>query len=83
MRENAGLVRCVDGLEMVSLRLGKLNNMIMSLCLGMQQEHMGQQAIDCVESIGYCVNDIRSIAVDCLQQIQKLQNNMDENNKHE
>lgn len=81
MRENAGLVRCVDALEIVSLRLGKLNNMIMSLCLGMQQEHMGQQAVDCVESIGYCVNDIRAIALDRLQQIQKLQNNMDENNE--
>lgn len=28
-----------------------------------------------------CVNDIRAIALDRLQQIQKLQNNMDENNE--
>lgn len=83
MRENAGFVRCVDGLEMVSLRLGKLSNMILSLCLGMQQENMEQQAIDCVESIGYCVNDIRNIALDRLQQLEELQNNMDENNEHE
>ena len=68
---------CVDALETVSLRLGKLNNMINSLCLGMQQENLEQQAIDCVESIGYCVNDIRTIVLDRLQQIQDLQNNID------
>ena len=51
--------------------------MINSLCLGMQQENLEQQAIDCVESIGYCVNDIRTIVLDRLQQIQDLQNNID------
>ncbi|MDY2699109.1 MAG: hypothetical protein SOV61_06140 [Lachnospiraceae bacterium] len=81
MKSDAELVRCVDGLELVSLRLGKLNNMIMSLCLGMQQEHMEQQAVDCMEIIGYCVNDIRNIALDRLQRIQELQNNMDKNNE--
>ncbi|MCI7523062.1 hypothetical protein [Roseburia hominis] len=70
-------LRYVDALETVSLRLGKLNNMINSLCLGMQQENLEQQAIDCVESIGYCVNDIRTIVLDRLQQIQDLQNNID------
>ncbi|MGN0431859.1 MAG: hypothetical protein ACI4EQ_05825 [Lachnospiraceae bacterium] len=74
---------CVDALETVSLRLGKLNNMILSLCLGMQQENLEQQAVDCVESIGYCVNDIRAIVLGRLQQIQELQNNMDKNNEHE
>lgn len=42
MREEVGLIRCVGGLEIVSLRLGKLNNMIMLLGLGMQQENMEQ-----------------------------------------
>lgn len=83
MKADAELVRCVDGLELVSLRLGKLSNMIMSLCLGMQQEHMEQQAVDCVESIGYCVNDIRTIALDRLQQIRELQDNTEQNHKHE
>lgn len=32
--------------------------------------------------IGYCVNDIRNIAFDRLQQLEELQNNMDENNEH-
>lgn len=49
---------CVDALEIVSLRLGQLNNMIKSLCLDMQQENIEKQAVACVESIGYCVNDI-------------------------
>lgn len=72
---------CVDALENVSLRLGQLNNMIKSLCLGMQQESIEQQAVDCMEIIGYCVNDIRNIALDRLQRIQELQNNMDKNNE--
>lgn len=83
MEEKVECRVCVDALETVSLRLGKLNNMINSLCLGMQQENLEQQAIDCVESIGYCVNDIRAIVLDRMQQIQKLQNNMDKNNEHE
>ena len=73
---------CVDELETVSLRLGKLNNMILSLCLGMQHENLEQQSVDCMESIGYCVNDIRAIVLDRLQRIQELQNNMDKNNEH-
>ena len=47
----------------------------------MQQENLEQQAVDCVESIGYCVNDIRAIVLDRLQQIQELQNNMDKMNE--
>lgn len=77
------LTICEDGLEIVSLRLGKLHNMIDSLCIGMIQEHMEQQAVDCVESIGYCVNDIQHIAVDRLQQIRELQNRIEEKEKHE
>lgn len=57
--------------------------MILSLCLGMQHENLEQQTVDCVESIGYCVNDIRAIVLGRLQQIQELKNNMDKNNEHE
>ena len=52
---------CVDALENVSLRLGQLNNMIKSLCLGMQQESIEQQAVDCMECVAYCVNDTKNI----------------------
>lgn len=82
MDEKMVLIRCVDGLESVSLRLKKLNNMIMAISLGMQQENMEQQAIDCVESIGYCVNDIKNISLDRLEQIKKLQESTAEK-KHE
>lgn len=82
MDEKMVLTRCVDGLESVSLRLKKLNNMIMAISLGMQQENMEQQAIDCVESIGYCVNDIKNISLDRLEQIKQLQESTAEK-KHE
>ena len=65
------VTRCVDALENVSLRLGKLNNMIMSLCLGMQQENMEQQAVDCMECVAYCVNDTKNIVDGIMLQIGK------------
>lgn len=45
------LIECKEGLEIVSIRLCKLHNMIEFLILGMNQEGMEKQAIDCVESI--------------------------------
>lgn len=66
------LMRCAESLEMVSLRLQKLNNMINTICLGMEQERMEQQMIDCIESIGYCVNDIKNIAVDKMKQFEEI-----------
>ena len=43
----------------------------------MQQENIEQQAVDCMECIAYCVNDIRAMTLDELQQIRDEQNNMD------
>lgn len=63
--------KSVDYLETITLRLEKLNSMITSLCLGMEQEKVEKQAIDCVESISYCVNDIRMVALSGLEEIQK------------
>lgn len=74
MGENAGLASCMDGLEMVSSSLGKLNNMIASICLGMQHEGMGQQTVDCVECIGFYVEYIKHMADDCIEQAEKNQN---------
>lgn len=77
MEEKVERRMCIDALETVSLRLGQLNNMIKSLCLGMRQENIEQQAVDCMECIVYCANDIRAMALDELQQIRDEQNNMD------
>lgn len=62
---------CVDALETVSLRLGQLSNMINSLCLGMQQENLEQQAVDCMECVAYCVNDTKNIVDEIMLQIGK------------
>ena len=61
MEEKLERRMCMDALESVALRLGQLNNMIKSLSIGMQQENIEQQAVDCMECIEYCVNDIREI----------------------
>lgn len=62
---------CVDALETVSLRLGQLSNMINSLCLGMQQENLEQQSVDCMECVAYCVNDTKNIVDEIMLQIGK------------
>ena len=62
---------CVDALETVSLRLGQLNNMIKSLCLGMKQENIEQQAVDCMQCVEYCVNDTKNIVDGIMLQIRK------------
>lgn len=63
--------RCVDALETVSLRLGQLSNMINSLCLGMQQENLEQQSVDCMECVYYCLNDTKNIVDEIMLQIGK------------
>lgn len=71
MEENMERRMCVDTLETVSLRLGQLNNMVKSLCIGMQHENIEQQAIDCMECIAYCVNDTKNIVDGMMLQIGK------------
>lgn len=71
MEDKMKLRVCEDALEMMSLRLGQLNSMILSLCLGMQQENIEQQAVDCMECIAYCVNDTKNIVDGLMLQIGK------------
>ena len=40
--------------------------MISTLHLGMQAENMDKQTLDCMEGINFCVNDIKSLADECL-----------------
>lgn len=46
MKEKLERRMCIDALETVSLRLGQLNNMIKSICLGMQQIRDEQNNMD-------------------------------------
>lgn len=69
MEEKVERRMCMDALESVALRLGQLNNMIKSLCVGMQQENIEQQAVDCMECIAYCVNDTKNIVDGMMIQI--------------
>lgn len=69
MEEKVERRMCMDALESVALRLGQLNNMIKSLCVGIQQENIEQQAVDCMECIAYCVNDTKNIVDGMMIQI--------------
>ena len=77
------LTECMEGLEVVSIRLCKLHNMIDSLILGMKQEGMEQQAVDCVETIQYCISDLKNTVDNRLQQIKDLNGNIKEKDEHE
>lgn len=74
MESKTELGMCLDALGTVSSCLGKLNNMIASVCLGMQHENMEQQTVDCVECIGFYVEYIKHMADDCIEQAEKNQN---------
>ena len=69
--------KCIDSLENVSLRLQQLSSMIHTMCLRLERENIEQQAVDCMQGIGYNVNDIRAMVLAELKQIQAAQSNMD------
>lgn len=63
-----------DNLEMISLQLGSLVNMINTIHNGLTGEHMEAQAVDSIDCIGFCVEGIKRMIDDCLEQIrEKLQ----------
>lgn len=43
-----------------SLQLKALHTTILSLHVALEQEHIEQQALDAMECIGFCVNDIKN-----------------------
>ena len=61
-------------LERVSLQLGSLTNMINTIHNGLDGEHMEVQAVDCVDCIGFCVEGIKHMVDDWIEQLEKSQN---------
>lgn len=47
-------------MEKVSSKLGALHNTILSLYAALESENVEQQALDIIECIGFCVNDIKN-----------------------
>lgn len=63
-----------DDLERISLQLGSLINMINTIHNGLTGEPMEAQAVDSIDCIGFCVEGIKRMIDDCLEQIrEKLQ----------
>ena len=60
-----------DNLEMISLQLGSLVNMIKTIHIGLDGEHMEIQAVDCVDCIGFCVEGIKNMIDNCLEQMEE------------
>lgn len=49
-----------NNMEIVALRLKALHNTIVSLHMALEKEGIEQQALDVIECIGFCVNDIKN-----------------------
>lgn len=60
-----------DNLEIISLQLGSLSNMIKTIHIGLDGEHMEIQAMDCVDCIGFCVEGIKNKIDNCLEQMEE------------
>ena len=50
----------MEEMKKVSSKLGALHNTILSLYAELESENMEQQALDVIECIGFCVNDIKN-----------------------
>lgn len=57
VHSKAKYMECLDN---VAKRLDILSNVILTLQLGMEEEQIQSQAIQVVESIGFCVECIRT-----------------------
>lgn len=57
VQSKAKYMECLDN---VTKRLDVLSNMILTLQIGMENEQIQSQAIQVVESIGFCVECIRT-----------------------
>lgn len=71
MEEQKVVFMLRDNLEIISLQLGSLSNMIKTIHIGLDGEHMEIQAVDCVDCIGFCVEGIKNMIDNCLEQMEE------------
>ena len=71
MEEQKVVFMLRDNLEIISLQLGSLSNMIKTIHIGLDGEHMEIQAVDCVDCIGFCVEGIKNKIDNCLEQMEE------------
>ena len=50
----------MEELKKISSKLKALHNTIQSLYAALESENIEQQALDVIECIGFCVNDIKN-----------------------
>jgi len=74
--DNKSYMELYESVEMVSVRLEVLHSMMQTLHVGMMAERMSKQTLDCVECIRFCVNDIQTLAENCVKHIQENHNNI-------
>ncbi len=67
-----------DDLEMVSLRLGSLINMINTIHNGLKSEGMEKQSVDCMECICFCIDGLKNIIDNCLEQLAEKSKHIEE-----
>ena len=50
----------MEEMKIISSKLGALHNTVLSLYAELESENMERQALDVIECIGFCVNDIKN-----------------------
>ena len=50
----------MEEMKKISSKLGALHNTILSLYAELESENIERQALDVIECIGFCVNDIKN-----------------------
>jgi hypothetical protein len=70
MDKEKKLLRLEEGMELVSLRLAELHNLIIAVYMGLQSEHVEKQALDSLDCISFCLNDIDNFVQTRLSEVQ-------------
>lgn len=77
--DNNNYMELYECMDKISLRLDALHSMIQTLHVGMMAERMSKQTLACVESINFCISDIKTLADECLVQVSKNGDIINEN----
>ena len=57
-KESLEYIKYIDYIKDISNRMNALHSTILSLHFGLEMENVQQQALDAIQTIGFCIHDI-------------------------
>ena len=72
-KESPEYIKYMEFIKDISYRVKALHSTILSLHFGLETEHVQQQALDAIQCIGFCVNDISQKLDTQLKQLEQLE----------